>query len=77
MFSELHTCHRSGSTSGIHVAYKLESSSSPSSYFSRVTSKHEKEKATLTTDLTAGLNKEKLLAKGNNKYVFYDLDLLC
>ncbi|XP_057471533.1 uncharacterized protein LOC130760299 isoform X2 [Actinidia eriantha] len=58
---------RSGSSSGINGAYKLDSSSSPSSYFSRVTSKHEQEKATLTTDLTAGLNKEKLLAKGNNK----------
>lgn len=59
--------HRSGSTNG---TYKLDSSSSPTSSFARTTSKHEHEKASLTKDLAAGLNKEKLLAKGSNKYVF-------
>lgn len=65
--AELHTFHRSGSTNG---TYKLDSSSSPASCLARATSKHEHEKASLTKDLAAGLNKEKLLAKGNNKYVF-------
>ncbi|XP_058204443.1 uncharacterized protein LOC131318578 isoform X2 [Rhododendron vialii] len=55
---------RSGSTNG---TYKLDSSSSPASCLTRATSKHEHEKASLTKDLAAGLNKEKLLAKGNNK----------
>lgn len=64
---ELHTFHRSGST---NATYKLNSSSLPASSLARATSKHEHEKASLTKDLPAGLNKEKPLAKGSNKYVF-------
>ncbi|XAR53508.1 hypothetical protein NMG60_11022095 [Bertholletia excelsa] len=69
--SSLQSCDahgfRSGSINGIRGTNKLDSSSSPASSFGRAMPKHDQEKATLTRDLTAGLNKEKLLAKGNNK----------
>lgn len=58
---------RSGSTNGNSGTNKSDSSSSPATSFARTMPKHEQEKATITRDLTAGLNKEKLLAKGNNK----------
>ncbi|KAA8539132.1 hypothetical protein F0562_025824 [Nyssa sinensis] len=56
---------RSGSSNGTNGVNKSDSTSSPASSNSRATPKNELEKPILPRDLTAGLNKERLLAKGN------------
>lgn len=58
---------RSGSSNGSSGANKLDGTSLSASSNARVTQKTELEKASLSRDHTAGLNKERLVAKGSNK----------
>lgn len=60
---------RSGSTNGATGSSKAEGASSPVSLSGRMTPKNEMEKTSLSRELT-GMNKERLLQKGNSKYVF-------
>lgn len=60
---------RSGSSNGSSGANKLEAAPLSASPSPRMIQKTELEKVSLSRDHTAGLNKERLIAKGNNKYV--------
>lgn len=53
---------------------KNEGTSSPASSSPHVTPKSDLERTTPPRDLTAGANKERLLMKGSNKYVFMCLE---
>ncbi|CAK9149214.1 unnamed protein product [Ilex paraguariensis] len=64
---ELDICHRSGASNGTGGINNLDDTSLPVG--SRATPGNEREKVTLPRDLTAGLTKQRLLIKGNNKYV--------
>lgn len=70
----LNSCRRSGSSNGSSGANKLDGMSASSN--ARATQKTELEKVSLSRDHTAGLNKERLVAKGSNKYVFILLNYL-
>ncbi|KAL6328436.1 hypothetical protein AAG906_038311 [Vitis piasezkii] len=61
---------RSGSSNGSSGANKLDGTSLSASSNARATQKTELEKASLSRDHTAGLNKERLVAKGSNKKGF-------
>ncbi|XP_057550809.1 uncharacterized protein LOC130828822 isoform X2 [Amaranthus tricolor] len=63
--SDLHS-YRSGSTNGATGSSKAEGASSPVSLSGRMTPKNEMEKTSLSRELT-GMNKERLLQKGNSK----------
>ncbi|KAK9284066.1 hypothetical protein L1049_012326 [Liquidambar formosana] len=58
---------RAGSLNGSSGINKLDGSSFPASSNSRGIPKNELEKVSLPRDLSAGLTKERLIAKGNNK----------
>lgn len=61
---------RSGSSSGISGINKCDGSSLPISSSVRIIPKAEPEKKpTLFRDSTGGQGKDRLLVKGNNKYV--------
>lgn len=75
-FLKLVTFHRSGSSSAINGSNKLDGNPLPAGSFARTMLKNGQEKAILMRDFTAGSNKDKVLAKGNNKYVFYAFRLL-
>lgn len=70
-FLKLVTFHRSGSSNAISGSDKLDDNPLPAGSFARTMLKNGQEKAILMKDFTAGSNKDKVLAKGNNKYVFY------
>ncbi|KAA8534553.1 hypothetical protein F0562_032070 [Nyssa sinensis] len=63
---------RSGSSNGTSGTNKSDSTSSPASSNTRATPKNELEKPALPRDFTAGLNKERLLAKGNKLNIRVD-----
>ncbi|KAG5533036.1 hypothetical protein RHGRI_027316 [Rhododendron griersonianum] len=69
--SGLQTCDarsfRSGSSSAINGSNKLDGNPLPAGSFARTMLKNGQEKAILMRDFTAGSNKDKVLAKGNNK----------
>ena len=73
---KLNTFHRSESSNGISGNKKLDGGHLPASSVARAMPKNEQEKVTLRRDFTAGLNKETLLAKGDDKYVFYAFRLV-
>ncbi|PSR98782.1 Neuron navigator 3 like, partial [Actinidia chinensis var. chinensis] len=58
---------RSESSNGISGNKKLDGGHLPASSVARAMPKNEQEKVTLRRDFTAGLNKETLLAKGDDK----------
>ncbi|KAK6929065.1 hypothetical protein RJ641_005270, partial [Dillenia turbinata] len=61
---------RSGSLSGINGTSKLDGSSLPGGSGARMMPKNELDKVSLARDLMTGPNKDRAVAKGNNKYVF-------
>lgn len=67
--SSFFTCHRSGAVNVTTGVNKLDSTLSPAGSNARATIKIEQDKSTLSRDVTAGLNKERLLTKGGIKYV--------
>lgn len=61
--------YRSGSFNGGNGINKLDSNSLSANANARVVLKNELDKVSLSRDLMAGLSKERLGSKGNNKYV--------
>lgn len=71
MLLNVHLSCRSGSFSGTSGINKSDGTSSPASSNARGIPKSEPEKVFLTRDFATGMNKERLVAKGNNKYVLF------
>ncbi|GFZ06009.1 hypothetical protein Acr_18g0001790 [Actinidia rufa] len=61
------SCSQSGDAHGFSGNKKLDGGHLPASYVTRAMPKNEQEKVVLRRDFTAGLNKETLLAKGDDK----------
>ncbi len=61
---------RSGSSNGSSGANKIDGASLSAGPSAGVTQKTKLEKVSLSRDHTVGLNKERLIQIGNNKYVF-------
>lgn len=51
-------------------AINKDSTTLPAGSNARATSKNESERVSLSRDLLSALNKERRIAKGNNKYVY-------
>lgn len=66
-----HISCRSGSYNDTGCVNKLDRISLPTSSNARSISKSESDKVCLSRDQTAGISKERLVAKGNNKYVVF------
>lgn len=64
---KLDISYRSGPSDGIN---KSDGVSLLAGSSTRITLKNDVDKGSLSKDLSAALNKERLISKGNNKYVF-------